>query len=155
MHRELFGEDEDDDDDEGASKRDVEPFSISRNLIRRKQESATNNSLQGVEKMFAINAKEIDSIPPASVNKLNDFTSENKTKTSSSFVASLKSFLKCTKAINASSLKKVKEDYPLNLHLRMDQIFSIHDQLCDVAENFNDLYSTGERDLNFGVIVME
>lgn len=148
MHRELFGEDE----DEAATKR-VEPFSISRSLIHRKHEqtTTTNNRLE-IDKMFAVNVKEIDSITLASVNteKFNDFTPANptnKTTTSSSFFASIKSFFKCTNAVSAEASKKINEqiqlNYPLNLHLRMNQIFSLHDKLCDIAEFFNDLYSIG------------
>jgi hypothetical protein len=147
MHRELFGE------DESSSKR-VEPFSISRNLIQRKHEQSTataNNSLE-IDKIFAVNVKGIDSITLASVNteKLNDFAPANptnKTTTSSSFLASLKSFFKCTNAVSAAASEKINEqiqlNYPLNLHLRMNQIFSLHDKLCDIAECFNDLYSIG------------
>lgn len=149
MHRELFNEDEESD----AAKR-VEAFSISRNLIQRKHEqpaAATNNSLQ-IDKMFAVNVKEIDSITLASANteKFNDFAPANpvnKTTTSSSLFASLKSFFKCTNAVSAAASKKINEqiqlNYPLNLHLRMNQIFTMHDKLSDIAECFNDLYSIG------------
>lgn len=150
MHRELFGgEDEDD-----ATTKRVEPFSISRNLIHRKHEqpTATTNNRLEIDKMFAVNGKGIDSITLASVNteKFNDFARvnpTNKTTTSSSFFASVKSFFKCTNAVSAEASKKISEqiqlNYPLNLHLRMNQIFTLHDKLCDIAECFNDLYSIG------------
>lgn len=145
LHRELFGENE----EEEKSKR-VELFSISRNLIQRKHEQPTataNNSLE-IDKMFAVNVKEIDSIAPASMNreKFNDFARTNpvnKMTTSSSFLASLKSLLKCTNAATKKINEQIQLNYPLNLHLRMNQIFSLHDKLCDNAEMFNDLYSIG------------
>lgn len=143
IHRELF------EDEDVASKRG-EPFTISRNLIHRKQEQSTettSNSLE-IDKMFAVNSKEIDSITLASVNtgKFNDFATANpvhKTTTSSSFFASLKSFFKCTNAATKKINEQIQLNYPLNLHLRMNQIFSVHDKLCDIAECFNDLYSIG------------
>lgn len=146
MHRELF---------EDEAPKHVEPFSISRNLTQRKHEQSaaatTNNSLK-IDKMFAINAKGIDSITLASVSteKFNDFApanAVNKTTTSSSFLASLKSFFKCSRSVSAAASEKINEqtqlNYPLNLHLRMNQIFSMHDKLCDIAECLNDLYSVG------------
>lgn len=147
MHRKLFGEDE---DEPTPTAKRVEPISISHNLIQRKHEhsTATTNSLQ-IDKMFTVNVKEIDSITlaPVSTGKFTNFAPTNPANktTSSSFFASLKSFFKCTNAVSAS--KKINEqiqlNYPLNLHLRMNQIFTLHDKLCDVALLFNDLYSIG------------
>lgn len=150
LHRELF-------EDEDVALKRGEPFTISRNLIHRKQEATTSNSLE-IDKMFAVNSKEIDSITLASVStgKFNDFAPANpvnKTTTSSSFFASLKSFFKCTNAATKKINEQIQLNYPLNLHLRMNQIFSMHDKLCDIAECFNDLYSIGMFDWLRGKIV--
>jgi hypothetical protein len=65
-----------------------------------------------------------------------------------SFSDFFKSIFRCSaaQACNKKINEETKLDYPLNLHLekRMNEIFSMHDKLSDIAENLNDLYSTGE-----------
>ena len=66
-----------------------------------------------------------------------------------SFFDCFRSFLKCnaktTSTTTKFASKKINEqlDYPLNLHLRMNEIFTMHDKLSDIAENLNDSYSAG------------
>lgn len=137
MHRELFGDDN--------VEKHVDQISTSQNpnLIQRKHEQGS--------KMFIVNAKEIDSITRASTSsteRFNEFAPTNrvhKAATSSpslSILQSLKSFFKCT-ATTRKINEQIELNYPLNLHLRMNQIFAMHDKLCETAECFNDLYSIG------------
>lgn len=167
MHRALF-----DDGDKSKVNLNAanEPFSISRNLIQRKHETLGGGNNMEINKMFDVKAKfnkdEIDSISLASTNnnmeRFNHFittndSSKNKTQKlnnhddvdgggAQSFSDFFKSIFRCS-AAGACNKKKINEqiesDYPLNLHLRMNEIFSMHDKLSDIAENFNDLYSTG------------
>lgn len=148
LHRELFGDDDDSDGIEDTSK----SISINHNLIQRKHEQSAVGE-KGNSKMFIVNAKEIDSITRASsstsTEKFNEFASTNRlhktaTETASSLSCfqSLKSFFKCTATVKKISAR-IESNYPLNLHLRMNQIFSMHDKLCEIAEFFNDLYAIG------------
>jgi hypothetical protein len=161
MHRALF-----DDCDKSKAKVDAdgsEAFSISRNLIQRKPELAGGNNME-INKTLNVNTKfgndGIDSISlEKNKEKFNHFTMTsdsrknalaNKTQklnnhdagNAQSFCNFFKSIFRCssTKKIN----EQIESDYPLNLHLRMHEIFSMHDKLSDIAENFNDLYSAGK-----------
>lgn len=142
MHRELFG-----DDNEEKLVNPISTRSQNPNLIQRKHEQGS--------KMFVVNAKEIDSITRASTStteRFNEFAPTNRVhkaasavETSSpslSILQSLKSFFKCT-ATTRKINEQIELNYPLNLHLRMNQIFAMHDKLCETAEGFNDLYSIG------------
>lgn len=64
-----------------------------------------------------------------------------------SFSDFFKSIFTCSTASAACNKRRINEhiqsDYPLNLHLRLNEVFSMHDKLSDIAENLNDLYSTG------------
>lgn len=168
MHRALF---DDADRDKAKLSSDIEPFSISRNLIQRKHELTTtvgSNNME-INKTFDVTAKfdkqQIDSMAFASTDnwkteRFNHFTSTNDggnkkiekvnnqdEGNAQSFSDFVKSIFKCSsgwfcnkKRIN----EQIESDYPLNLHLRMNEIFSMHDKLNESAENFNDLYSAGE-----------
>jgi hypothetical protein len=139
----------------------AQPFSISRNLVQRKHDSNNMEMNRG----FAANANsadnkgEIDAISTASRSgvKLNDFVTSTNRKTiaeqrrsdSGSNSSRAQSFLQFFKLpLECCSSRKINEqtelNYPLNLHLRMNEIFSVHDKLCDIAEYFNDLYSIGK-----------
>lgn len=147
-----------------------EPFTISRNLTQRKHESLGGNNMEINNVKTSFDEEEIDSISLASTNnknrdteRFNHFittsttTNDNgKHKTeklnnhddgnAQSFSDFFKSILRCNAARVGNKTKingKIELDYPLNLHLRMNEIFSIHDKLSDIAETFNDLYSAG------------
>lgn len=170
MHRALF-----DDYDKNKEKLNPvsEPFSISRNLVQRKHETFGGNNIEN--KAFDVKSKlekdEIDSISLASsssTERFNHFITANdsiKTKFANkteklnnheddgaqSFSDFFKSIFKCStgSAGNKKINEQIESDYPLNLHLRMNEIFSVHDKLSDVAENLNDLYSAGKFSLHF------
>lgn len=137
MHRELFGDDNE--------EKHVDLTSQNHNLIQRKHEQGS--------KMFIVNAKEIDSITRASTStteRFNEFAPTNRvhkataaSSPSLSILQSLKSFFKCTATTRSKINEQIELNYPLNLHLRMNQIFAMHDKLCEAAECFNDLYSIG------------
>lgn len=63
-----------------------------------------------------------------------------------SFVNLFKSLFRCKKTRKIN--EQIESDYPMNLHLRMNEIFSMHDKLSDIAEDLNDLYSTGRKKFN-------
>lgn len=50
----------------------------------------------------------------------------------------------CISRFQKTANEKIESEYPMNLHLRMNDIFSMHDKLSDIAEDLNDLYSTGK-----------
>lgn len=76
-------------------------------------------------------------------NKGND---EGKTQ---SFIDYLKSLFSCKKKKKSKKInEQIESDYPMNLHLRMNEIFAMHDKLSDIAEDLNDLYSIGEENFS-------
>lgn len=166
MHRALF-----DDCDKNKVKlsSDNEPFSISRNLIQRKHEATGGNNMEintmlGVKTEF--DKQQIDSISLTSTNndnleRFNHFTTTNNGSNRKvvkvnnqdesnvqSFSDFVRSIFRCSTRWFCNKKKKTNEqiesDYPLNLHLRMNEIFSMHDNLTSLSESFNDLYSAGE-----------
>lgn len=153
MHRALF--------DDSDSKLNIvaEPFSISRNLVQRKQEG---NNME-INKMFDAKTKldkdgiDLISLPATdigTVERFNHFTTANESRinrqpekrNNRSLCDFLKSFFRCSaaKVGNKKINEQIESNYPLNLHLRMNEIFSMHDKLSDIAENLNDLYSAGD-----------
>lgn len=163
MHQALFEDGNDDESGERNSSSNIEqPFSISRNLVQRKHDS---NNME-MNNTFDVNSnkKKIDSVANVNSNrerKFNDFVTttttrktifnhvdknNNNNSSTQSFFQFFKSIFKCCS--NDDSQGKINEqtelNYPLNLHLRMNEIFSIHNSLCEVAECFNDLYSIGK-----------
>lgn len=140
-----------------------EAFSLSHNLIQRKHESVGGNNME-INKTFDVNtmigSDAIDSISLASYDNMEKFNqsammSDSRKKTltkkteklnisgngnAQSFFDVFKSIFRCNRKIN----EQIQSDYPLNLHLRMNEIFSMHDKLSDIAEKFNDLYSAGK-----------
>lgn len=129
MFRELFNDDED--------------ISTSQNLVKRRQHQ---NSFG---EMFNANTKGIASITRASTtNNVEKFITSRSNRiqkqeqaATTSVLQSLKSFFKCTSPKKFN--EKIELNYPLNLHLQMNQIFAMHDKLCEISERFNDLYSIG------------
>lgn len=141
-----------------------EPFSISRNLVQRKHEG----NIMEINKMFDVRTKlnndGIESIAPRATDinmeKFNHFTTANEGRknqiekfnnqddagNAQSFSNFFKSVFRCSasKVGNTKINEQIESDYPLNLHLRMNEIFSMHDKLSDIAENMNDLYSAGK-----------
>jgi hypothetical protein len=120
MYREMFN--------------DNEKVSTNLSLIQRKQQSTYGEKLN-------VNTKEITSVMQASsTRKFHSNRIQKHAATMTTF-QSLKSFFNC------SSTKKIDEktelNYPLNLHLQMNQIFAMHDKLCEISERFNDQYSIG------------
>jgi hypothetical protein len=155
MHRALF----DDSDSNKAKSNSVgnEAFSISRNLVQRKHELVEGNNME-INRTFDVNTKlaiGIDSISLAdNMKKFNHstMTSDSRKKTlgkteklgipgnvipPQSFGDVFKSTFRCKRKIN----EQIQSDYPLNLHLRMNEIFSMHDKLSEVAEKFNGDYA--------------
>lgn len=167
MHRALF-----DDGDKNKVKLSVVdvPFSISRNLVQRKHEAVGGNNME-INKMFDAKTKfdkegiESVSLPTSNngnMEKLNHFATtndgskialSNKTEKfnnhddsgAQSFSDFFKSIFRCNagRVCNKKINEQIESDYPLNLHLRMNEIFSMHDKLSDIAENLCDLYSAG------------
>ncbi|CAG9797489.1 unnamed protein product [Chironomus riparius] len=151
MHQELF----EDDDDKKKRKINSQPFSISRNIKQRKyietnnmEMNTTNSNNNKSNNESILNAMEkfndsVTSTNRKAIEKLSreDGKDTSTSNSSQSFFQFLKSAFRC----NTTSLNKIVEqtelNYPLNLHLRMNEIFSMHDKLCDIAECFNDLYS--------------
>lgn len=93
---------------------------------------------------------------PSSVdgNSVNDLTGNTRVKKlnnnkkmrnddgkTQSFVDYMKSLFRCKKTRRFN--EQIESDYPMNLHLRMNEIFAMHDKLSDIAEDLNDLYSIG------------
>lgn len=163
MHRALF--DDCDKNKMKLSSEQSEAFSINRNLVQRKHELVGGNNIE-MNSEVDVNTKiindGIDSISLASFDdnrrKFNHFKMTNdrmrnplanKTQKFNNHAAgNAQSFTDFFKSIfRCNSVKKINEqiqsDYPLNLHLRMNEIFSMHDKLSDISENLNDLYSAG------------
>jgi hypothetical protein len=151
MHLALF-----DDGTKTSSKASLDStqaFSISRNLVQRKHES---NNME-MDREFAVNSNSEHNKgeSAASHGKFNDFVTastnrktivEQQRRLDDSRAQSFFQFLKCCcKSNKINEQQQVELNYPLNLHLRMNEIFSLHDKLCDIAECFNDLYSIGKR----------
>ncbi|KAG5675397.1 hypothetical protein PVAND_005305 [Polypedilum vanderplanki] len=165
MHLALF------DDEKKINAKALEstqPFSISHNLVQRKHESNNMEMNRGfaVNSNNANNKRdEIDSISSTAMHettatavaegKFNDFVTSTNRKTivehhriddnnesrTQSFFQFLKSSFNCCSNNSRKINEQTELNYPLNLHLRMNEIFSMHDKLCDIAESFNDLYS--------------
>lgn len=164
MHRALFDDCDKNKVKLSSEQNGNEAFSISRNLVQRKHESVGGNNIE-IQKELDVNTKiindGIDSISLASFNnreKFNHFTMTNdrrknplanKTEKFNNHAAgNAQSFCDFFKSIFGCNSKtkineQIESDYPLNLHLRMNEIFSMHDKLSDISENLNDLYSAG------------
>lgn len=147
---------------------DNEPTSISRNLIQRRHETWEGNNMEIntiLGERIKYDKQQIDSISLASFNnsnmeRFNHFTATNDGANrkndrvnnqdegnAQSFSDFVKSVFKCSAGWFCNKKKineQIESDYPLNLHLRMNEIFSMHDKLCSLCEIFNDLYSAGE-----------
>ncbi|CRK93318.1 CLUMA_CG006859, isoform A [Clunio marinus] len=163
LHRALF----DDSDTNKIKLSSVgEPFSITGNLIQRKLDSTVDDKL--LDAKTKSNKDSVNSISLATANvasnqeklkhskattnkvalarnereKLNIHVDHNNAQSFSDF---FKSIFRCnaTRTSNKKINEQIQLDYPLNLHFRMNEIFSMHDKLSDIAENFNDLYSAG------------
>lgn len=144
MHRELF---EDDENISAASNRNaVLPYSISLNLVQRKFTDTDVNKISSMananDKRNNATDKFNDSVMSTDRRKAIAKVGSN-SNSSQSFVQLLKSAFRCNTSLN-KIIEQTQLNYPLNLHLRMNEIFSMHDKLCDIAESFNDLYSIGE-----------
>lgn len=131
MHRALF-----EDIDKPATKSE-ETFTFNRNMVARK--SGHSGEIVGTVSKGV------------SMTSLNEFGSTKKLTydkndpSDKSYFQHFKSIFAC-ESFNLCSRKvtdQVPVDLPLNLHLRMNEIFAMHDKLADVAEDLNDLYSTG------------
>lgn len=109
------------------------------------QASAINN-YKDMEKLnhFITTSEGGKNTPDQKAGKLNHHEDGNANGGAQSFSDFFKSIFRCnaTRAGN-KKLNEFQSDYPLNLHLRMNEIFSMHDKLSDIAENLNDLYSAG------------
>jgi hypothetical protein len=149
LHRALF----DDENDNVKMTALKEPFSISRNLHQRKHDG---NSME-IKGVFDGNANFIagrkkfnNSVASRQKGWVNQKTIALNGGTvgdggggekSQSCLEHFKSAFRCSCVSKIS--EQIELNYPLNLHLRMNEIFSMHDKLCDIAECFNDLYSVG------------
>lgn len=160
MHRLLFSNES---DEKTKLNPQQQPYSISGKVIQRKNESVSGNNMEYVknsdEKFDSIDLTLSSDLTLFQSKKLNDGNTSNSIKMKSntdqnnvdnikSFNRLLKSLFKCINKKKKDSQKKITEQmesqsYPLNLHLRMNELFSLHDKLCDVAEKFNNLYSLG------------
>lgn len=112
---------------------------VSNNSIATLTTSATNNSNSDIVENFNDFATANNKITlKKRTEKLNKDNAQ-------SFLDSIKSIFKCSagKVGSTKINEQTQLDYPLNLHLRMNEIFSMHDKLSDIAEHFNDLYSVG------------
>lgn len=155
MHQELF----EDDDDKKKRKINSQPFSISRNIIQRKnietnnmemnrEFTADSNNKTNNDSMLNAMEKFNDSVKSTNrkaIEKLSrvDGKDTSNSNSSQSFFQFLKSAFSCNTS-SSNIVEQTELNYPLNLHLRMNEIFSMHDKLCDIAECFNDLYSIGK-----------
>ena len=162
MHRALF-DDSDKNKDKLSSKNQL--FSISRNLTQRKHEAVEANNME-INTMFSVKTTfdklqiDLASTKERNMEKFNHFTMTQKggnkktekvnnrdESNAQSFTDFVKSIFRCSRGWFCNKKKineQIESDYPLNLHLRMNEIFSMHDKISDIAENFNDLYSAGE-----------
>ncbi|CAO1367850.1 unnamed protein product [Diamesa tonsa] len=158
MHRLLFSNESDENTKFNPQQ---QPYSISGKVIQRKNESVSGNNTQYVknsdEKFDSIDLTLSSELTLFQSKKLNNVNTSNSIKMKlnmdqnnvdniKSFNRLFKSLFKCINKKQKDSQKKITEQmesqsYPLNLHLRMNELFSLHDKLCDVAEKFNNLYS--------------
>jgi hypothetical protein len=131
-------------------------FSITQNLVQRKQQNSTENRFNEQRRKSRVDMElDLNSSTTANsttnsvekfkraINKNDDVISnsdsnDEKTQSVSDY---LKSLFRCNKTMKVN--EQIESDYPMNLHLRMNDIFSMHDKLSDIAEDLNDLYSTG------------
>lgn len=113
-----------------------EPFSISRNLVMRRNDQVADETPPTFEKHL----KNLTAVNLQYQSKKQAFDNQIGDDENLSFIDYMKSFFKgCGRKIK----QPIQADMPLNLHLRMNEIFSTHDRLSDVAEILNDLYSMG------------
>lgn len=167
MHRLLFSNESDEKPKSTPHHQQQQqpPYSISGNVFQRKNESVSGNNMEYVknsdEKFDSIDLTLSSDLIQFQSKKLNDGNTSNSIRNNMNMdqnnVDNVKSFNRLFKSLfkcidnnkkKRDSLKKISEQmesqsYPLNLHLRMNELFSLHDKLCDVAENFNNLYSLG------------
>lgn len=160
MHRLLFSNES---DEKTKIHPQQQPYSISGKVIQRKNESVSGNNMEYVknsdEKFDSIDLTLSSDLTLFQSKKLNGGNTNNSIKRKlnmdqnnvdnvKSFNRLFKSLFKCFNNRKKDSQMKITEQmesqsYPLNLHLRMNELFSLHDKLCDVAEKFNNLYSFG------------
>lgn len=138
-------------------------FSITQNILtQRKQQNSKENRLNEERRISQVDM-ESDSISTSttanSMNRVDNFkhairkeydvisdsSSTNDERTQSVFDY-VKTLFRCNKTMKVN--EELQTDYQMNLHLRMNDIFSMHDKLSDIAEDLNDLYSTGKFTLN-------
>lgn len=138
MHRALF------EDIDKPAKKTKETFTVNRNVAARKNELGGEIGLGTISK----------SVSTPSLNEFGStkkLTHDKSDQAEKSYFQLFKSVFAC-ESFNFCSRKVVEEqdpiDLPLNLHLRMNEIFAMHDKLADVAEDLNDLYSTGKNSTN-------
>ena len=161
MHRLLFSN-ESDEKTKLYHQQHQQPYLISGKVFQRKNESVSGNNMEYVknfdEKFDSTELTLSSDLTLVQSNKLNTSNTSNSIKKKlnmdpnnvdniQSFNRLFKSIFKCINS-KKESQKKITEQmesqsYPLNLHLRMNELFSLHDKLCDVAEKFNNLYSLG------------
>lgn len=131
MHRALF------EDVDKPAEKSKESFTVNRSVAARK-------SGQSIDDLGTISKS-------VSITSFNEFgsskklTYEKSDQADKSYFQHFKSIFSC-EFLSLCSRKvnqQVPVDLPLNLHLRMNEIFAMHDKLADVAEDLNDLYSTG------------
>lgn len=80
---------------------------------------------------------------------LNNKALENeKDDTPFSFMNYVKSIFQRKNEYPTDEKEEVDENI-CNLHLRMHELFMLHDDLCQISEIINDLYSFGMKDLLF------
>lgn len=141
MHRALF------EDIDKPTEKSTESFTVNRNVAARKNDRSGEIALGTISKSV-------------SMTSLNEYGSTKKltyknNEADKSYFQHFKSIFACG-FLNICSRKvseQVPVDLPLNLHLRMNEIFAMHDKLADVAEDLNDLYSTGSVEINIAVLL--
>jgi hypothetical protein len=142
-------------------------FSITQNfLIQRKQQQQTNmnttqNQFGGETRRKSLDDIDVDLISYTTSSTTNcvenfkssvkssDVVENRKDSIQTKIKGNIQSFTDYFRAIFGCSRfqksnKKIESEYPMNLHLRMNDIFSMHDKLSDIAEDLNDLYSAGK-----------
>ena len=158
MHRLLFSNESD--EKTKFYPQHHQPFSISGKVFQRKNESVSGNNMEYVKN----SDENVDSIDLTLSSDLTLFQSkklsysikkklnmeQNNVDNNKSFNRLFKTLFKCINNQTKDKQKKINEQmesqsYPLNLHLRMNELFSLHDKLCDVAEKFNNLRSEERR----------
>lgn len=156
MHRLLFSNESDEKTKSNPHHQQQQsPYSISGKVFQR---NVSGNNMEYVknsdEKFDSIDLTLSSDLIQFKSKKLTSNSIKNNMNMDQNDVKSMnrlfKSLFKCinNNKKTQDSLKKISEQmesqsYPLNLHLRMNELFSLHDKLCDVAENFNNLYSLG------------